>query len=71
MITAKLRRVGNSLVVTVPRDEIERFDLSEGQMVTLEVRPVQIRPQLAKDLREAFEMEFRHGYAGLQYLAGR
>jgi antitoxin component of MazEF toxin-antitoxin module len=71
MVTAKLRRVGNSFVVTVPREEIERFHLSEGQMVTLEVRPVQIRPILANDLREAFDVEFREGQAGLRYLAER
>ena len=69
MITGKLRRSGNSFIVTVPRDEVERLGLVEGQPVILEVRPAEIRPVLAADLREAFEIEFRQGQAGLRYLA--
>ena len=71
MITGKLRKSGNSFIVTVPRDEIERLGLVEGQIVTVEVRPAEIRPVLAADLREAFEIEFRRGEAGLRYLAER
>ncbi len=71
MVTGKLRKSGNSFIVTVPREEIERLDLKEGQMVTIEVRPAEIRPVLAADLREAFDVEFRRGEAGLRYLAER
>jgi antitoxin component of MazEF toxin-antitoxin module len=69
MITAKLRKVGNSYVVTVPRNEIERLGLREGQLVALEVRAVEVRPVLAADLREAFDIEFRQGQDALRYLA--
>jgi antitoxin component of MazEF toxin-antitoxin module len=69
MITGKLRKSGNSFIVTVPRDEIERLGLSEGQLVTVEVRPAEVRPVLAADLREAFQIEFRNGREALQYLA--
>jgi antitoxin component of MazEF toxin-antitoxin module len=70
MITAKLRKVGNSYVVTVPREEIERKQLREGQLVALELNGVEMRPVLAPDLREAFEIEFKNGEKGLHYLAG-
>ncbi len=69
MITAKLRKSGNSFIVTVPRGEMERLGLKEGQVVTVEVRPAEVRPILAADLREAFQIEFRRGQAGLRYLA--
>jgi antitoxin component of MazEF toxin-antitoxin module len=69
MITAKLRRSGNSFIVTVPKDEVERLALKEGQTVAVEVRPVEVRPVLAPDLRDAFEIEFGRGAAGLRYLA--
>ena len=41
----KLRRVGNSLVVTVPRDEVSRLGLHEGDLVTVQVRPLDVRPR--------------------------
>ncbi|MGH2587769.1 MAG: AbrB/MazE/SpoVT family DNA-binding domain-containing protein [Dehalococcoidia bacterium] len=69
MIAAKLRKSGNSFIVTVPRDEIERLGLKEGQFVTVEVRPAELRPVLAADLREAFEIEFERGKEALRYLA--
>ena len=37
MFTGKLRRVGNSVVLTVPADEIERLGLAVGQQVAVEV----------------------------------
>jgi antitoxin component of MazEF toxin-antitoxin module len=69
MISGKLRKSGNSFIVTIPRDEVERLGLTEGQMVSVEVRPAEVRPVLAADLREAFDIEFRQGRAGLRYLA--
>lgn len=71
MITAKLRRSGHSFIVTVPKDEVERLALKEGQTVAVEVRPVEVRPILAPDLREAFEASWEHNEAGYRYLAGR
>lgn len=71
MITAKLRRSGNSFIVTVPKDEVERLALKEGQTVAVEVRPVEVRPVLAPDLREAFEASWERNEAGYRYLAGR
>jgi antitoxin component of MazEF toxin-antitoxin module len=69
MVTGKLRKTGNSFVVTVPREEIERLGLVEGQLVSVEVRSLEVRPKLAPDLREAFEIELREGQEALRYLA--
>ena len=68
MIVGKLRRSGNSFIVTVPRVEVERLKLEEGQLVIVEVRQAEVRPVLAADLRDAFDGEFRQGIEGLRYL---
>jgi antitoxin component of MazEF toxin-antitoxin module len=71
MITAKLRRSGNSFIVTVPKDEVERLELKEGQTVAVEVRPVEVRPVLAPDVRQAFDASWERNQAGYRYLVGR
>lgn len=73
MVVGKLRKSGNSFIVTVPKEEVERLGLREGQPVTIEVRPavIEVRSVLAPDLREAFEESWKHNEAGLRYLAGR
>jgi antitoxin component of MazEF toxin-antitoxin module len=57
VFVSTLRRVGNSAVVTVPRDEMERLGLEEGQTVTVEVRPaaVHVEPLIAADLQPSLE----------------
>ena len=69
MVVSKLRKSGNSFIVTISREEVKRLGLHEGQPVIVEVRPAEIRPILAADLREAFDIEFEKGREGLQYLA--
>jgi antitoxin component of MazEF toxin-antitoxin module len=67
----KLRRSGNSYIVTIPKTEVERLQLQAGQMVSVEVQPLEIRPVLPPDLREIFEEEFRDSEDALRYLATR
>lgn len=69
MITAKLRKSGNSFVVTVPRGEVEQLALHEGQLVTVEVRPVEVRPVLSPELQRVFDDAFPRLEPGLRYLA--
>ncbi len=69
MVTGRLRKSEDGLVVALPREEVERLGLVDGQTVTVEVRPVGTEEVLANDLRDAFEVEFREGQAGLRYLA--
>jgi len=33
----KLRKVGNSYVVTIPKDTIDRFSINEGDYVSIEL----------------------------------
>lgn len=49
MIMQKLRRIGNSLVVTIPHDEVERLGLAEGDIISIEARKVQLVPHYEMD----------------------
>lgn len=44
MIQQKPRKVSNSYVVTIPREEVEQRGLKVGQLLAIEVRPVEVRP---------------------------
>ena len=71
MFTTQLRKIGNSQGIIVPKDELERLGLEDGETVTVEVRPakVTVRPVLAKHLREASDKALAWGKEGLHYLA--
>ncbi len=73
MIVQKLRRVGNSYVVTIPKDEVERRGLQVGQLLGVEVQPVELetRPVISQELREAFERSWERSEAAYRYLAER
>ena len=71
VIIGKLRKSGNSFIVTVPRAEVERLQLAEGQTVSLEVRPVEMRPKLSPELQEWFEAFFPKHEAALRSLVDR
>lgn len=63
-----LRRNGNSIVVTVPREEMERVGAHEGEIVDVQIRPVDIRPRLTPDLQAALSIELANGREALEYL---
>lgn len=69
MILQRLRKVGNSFVVTIPKEEVERQNLREGQLLVVEVVQAEVRPVLSPALREAFEESWRHNEPGYRYLA--
>jgi putative addiction module antidote len=71
MIQQKLRKVGNSYVVTIPRDEVERLGLTEGQLLAVEVQPIEMRPVMRPEVREAFEASWKRSEAAYRYLADR
>lgn len=71
MVTVKLRRSGNSFIVTVPKEEVERLGIKEGQLLAAEFHPLELRPALSPDVRSAWEESWRRNEAGYRYLAGR
>ena len=42
---AKLRKVGNSYIVTIPIDTIKRFELNEGDFLAIELNSEEIKRQ--------------------------
>ena len=71
MIQQQLRKVGNSFVVTVPKEEVERLGISEGQLLGIDITPLEIRPVLRPELRQALHESWKRNEAGYRYLADR
>jgi antitoxin component of MazEF toxin-antitoxin module len=71
VFTAQLRKVGNSWVVTVPREEMDALGIPDGATVTVEVREARVivEPVVPADLREASERALEKTRRGLEYLA--
>ena len=71
MIQQKLRKVGNSYVVTIPKDEVERRGLREGQLLAIEVEPVEVVPMMSPEVLRAFEESWERNEEAYRYLADR
>ncbi len=69
MIQQHLRRSGNSLVVTIPKEEVERLGIREGQLVALEITPLETRPVLPRELQEIVDRRGEALKPALNYLA--
>ena len=68
MMVQKVRKVGNSYVVTIPREEVERQHLQAGQLVAVQIQPLQVRPALAAELRDAIDENWGEDEAAYRYL---
>jgi antitoxin component of MazEF toxin-antitoxin module len=71
MLTQRVRRVGNSFVVTIPKDEAQRLQLEEGDLVSVEVRKLLLQPEMPPDVRAAFERAMTQFASDLEYLKDR
>lgn len=69
MFWQKLRKVGNSYVITIPEEEVERLHLQEGQMLSIEIRPAEMRSLIESDLKKAFEESWQQYEQTYRYLA--
>ena len=69
MIWQKLRKVGNSYVVTIPKEEVERKNLQEGQLLAVEIQAAEVRPVLSPELRKAFEESWQRNEEAYRYMA--
>lgn len=68
MITQKIRKVGNSFVVTIPRTELERQQLNEGDVVSIEVRRMEVRPMLRPEIRRILDEHWSEDEPAYRYL---
>jgi antitoxin component of MazEF toxin-antitoxin module len=67
----QLRKAGNSYVVTIPKDEVEREGWQEGQFLEVQVNALEFRPVLRSELRETVDRLIDEHEDALRYLAGR
>jgi len=59
-----IRKSGNSFVIRVPREEMDRIGVQPDEHVLVEIRPVEIRPKLTPELQNvADEIVARPGTA--------
>ena len=71
MIVQQLRRAGNSYVVTVPKEEVERRGWQDGQLLAVELTEMELRPALRPEVREILDERWDRNEAALRYLADR
>ena len=71
MITQQLRKVGNSYVVTVPKEEVERHGWQEGQLLALQLTELEVRPVLRSELQDIVDELLDEHEDALRYLAER
>jgi antitoxin component of MazEF toxin-antitoxin module len=67
----KVRKVGSSLVVTIPKAYAAMMALSEGDLVNLTVEPLSVVPRLDPALEAALTAALDQTEDGLRYLAGQ
>jgi putative addiction module antidote len=65
----RVRRTGNSFVVTIPKDQAEQLGIGEGDYVDVTIQPLELRPRLNPDVKAAFERVWKKNEAGFRYLA--
>jgi antitoxin component of MazEF toxin-antitoxin module len=68
MIQQQVRKSGNSYVVTIPKSEMERLNIREGQMVALEITQMELKPVLPPDLAKIVEDLREETTPVMQYL---
>ena len=71
MIMQQLRKSGNSYIVTIPKDEVERRGWQEGQLLGLQLIELEVRPVLSPELAEVVDELLDEHEDALRYLADR
>ena len=68
MIHQQLRKAGNSYVITIPKDEVERQGWSVGDRFAVQLTPLEERPVLTEEVREALEASWEQNQDAYRYL---
>jgi len=68
MIQRRLRRSGDHYVVTIPKDEFERRGLHDGQLVGLQIHPVELGPPMRPELRKVMDQMWEDHEEGFRIL---
>ena len=68
MIYQKIQKVGDNYIITIPREEVERQQLEDGLLVSVEI---QRADEIDPEIRRVFEASWEHNKAGYLYLKDR
>jgi antitoxin component of MazEF toxin-antitoxin module len=71
VIVQKIRRSGNSYIVTIPREELERQGIAECEMAIIEVRAAEVRPKLPPRVRALAEESWQEHEVAYRKLANK
>jgi antitoxin component of MazEF toxin-antitoxin module len=72
MTMQRLRRSGDSYVIEIAAEEVERLQITEGQLLGIEITPIiDGRPVLRPELAEALEESWKRNEAAYRYLESR
>lgn len=67
----QIRKVGNSYVVTVPKELVERNGWHEGTQVAVELTEMETRPVLRPEIKAIIDDIWEENVEAMNYLAGR
>ena len=67
----QIRKVGNSYVVTVPKELVERNGWHEGTQVAVELTEMETRPVLRPEIKALIDANWERNLPALDYLAER
>jgi antitoxin component of MazEF toxin-antitoxin module len=69
----KVRKVGNSLVVTIPADIAAQHHIAADDLLRIIVEPVEqiTIPRLPAELQQALDQVLEHDQDALRYLGGK
>lgn len=73
MLVEKLRKSGNSYVLTIRREEVERLGLTEGDLVAFTPHKVELRPVIRPEISAAADRILKRADVrdALRFLADR
>jgi antitoxin component of MazEF toxin-antitoxin module len=71
LIHQQLRKAGNSYVITIPKDEVERNGWNVGDRFVVQLTPLEERPVLRPELQKLLEESWEQHEAAYRYLADR
>ncbi len=64
----KIRRSGNSYVVTIPADVIEHHGLKQDDLVRVQLQVLDVIPRVSADLQESLAYALEDSEEALRYL---
>jgi antitoxin component of MazEF toxin-antitoxin module len=67
-MTKKVWRTGNSLVVSITKEEAERLDLHEGDLVNVQFQKMELRPAVRPEVKTAIKEAIAEYAPDLEYL---